>query len=100
VDGLKLWKIFGEKQVVIRTSGEGMDEQGRNFPLLYLGYFVDTDDKFLYLSPTMDYSNIATALELDTIDEISLYFEEEKPNEKAKVLSLAPPAPKDSQDPA
>ena len=99
MDGLKLWKIFGEKQVVIRTSGVGMDENGNDFPLMYLGFFLDADDKFLYLSSTHEHANISTALELETIDEISLYREEEDSRVPGKLLSLAPPAPTPGENP-
>lgn len=98
MDGLKIWKIFGEKYVVVRTSSV-MSDGASEVPYIYLGYFVDADDRFLYMAAVCDKDKICTAIELEAIEEISLYSEDpEVPREPAKILSLAPQAPTPSED--
>lgn len=103
MDGLKVWKIFGEKYIVVRTSSIMSDGMGNEMPYLYLGYFVDADDKFMYLAPTCEKEKIVTAVEFDAIEEISIYSEEqENVREPGKLISIKAAAPETppSQDPS
>lgn len=105
MEPLKLWKYFGEKYCIIRTGCVFADERGIAAPLMYLGYLMDIDDEFIYISPTCDKEKICTSLELETIDEISLYKSDEEmegpENGIGKIFSLVPPTKTPpSQDPA
>jgi hypothetical protein len=76
------------------------DGMGNEVPYMYLGYFVDADDRFMYLAPTCEKEKIVTAVELDAIEEISIYSteEEESPREPGKLFSIKSVAPETPPD--